>query len=360
MELNIGSNIKRLRIAKGLTQEQLAELLRVSGAAVSKWEAQNTYPDITMLIPLAGVFGVRVDDLLGYDEARVQQEIGGLLAEYQALNRAGRFAEASALLADARKRYPHNHRIMHTYMWDKAGGSAANRADVLLENRDEFLQICHCILDGCTDETLRLEALNMKAKLLHAQGDTTGALEILSQLPGVWMCAEQKKEQLFAKNTPEYQRWNRQNCYGAMEAMAVKLARSVRYDSALSPAEKALRLEAIGRALDRLCDTPGLGAFCLAAQTMYAELASMLSADAGSSVAAIIHAREMQFAAMDKTAAHAAGDESLLACITQRYGTADILSWQVEWLLSTSQPHLARLREQAAYMEMLMRHKHPQ
>lgn len=36
MELNIGTNIKRLRLAKGYTQERLAELLRVSGAAVSK------------------------------------------------------------------------------------------------------------------------------------------------------------------------------------------------------------------------------------------------------------------------------------------------------------------------------------
>lgn len=40
MELNIGMNIKRLRLARGLTQEQLAELLTISTAAVSKWEAK--------------------------------------------------------------------------------------------------------------------------------------------------------------------------------------------------------------------------------------------------------------------------------------------------------------------------------
>ena len=64
MELNIGMNIKRLRLAKGLTQEQLAELLTISTAAVSKWEAKNTYPDITMLFPLAEIFGVTVDELI--------------------------------------------------------------------------------------------------------------------------------------------------------------------------------------------------------------------------------------------------------------------------------------------------------
>lgn len=83
MELHIGTNIKRLRLEKGLTQEQLAALLCVSAAAVSKWEAKNTYPDITMLVPLAGVFGVSVDALLGYDEARAQEEVDKRLAEYR-------------------------------------------------------------------------------------------------------------------------------------------------------------------------------------------------------------------------------------------------------------------------------------
>ena len=78
MELNIGLNIKRLRLSKGLTQERLAELLSISTAAVSKWEAKNTYPDITMLFPLAEIFGVSVDELLGYDEAKAKAEIQGV------------------------------------------------------------------------------------------------------------------------------------------------------------------------------------------------------------------------------------------------------------------------------------------
>ena len=65
MELNVGRNIKRYRLLKGLTQEQLAERLCVTSAAVSKWEAKNTYPDITMLFPLANVFGITVDELFG-------------------------------------------------------------------------------------------------------------------------------------------------------------------------------------------------------------------------------------------------------------------------------------------------------
>ena len=72
MELNIGTNIKRMRQNKGLTQEQLADILGVSPAAVSKWEAKNTYPDITMLVPLALVFGITLDELMQYDEEKTK------------------------------------------------------------------------------------------------------------------------------------------------------------------------------------------------------------------------------------------------------------------------------------------------
>ena len=68
MEITIGENIRRLRREKGMTQEQLAEVLNVTNAAVSKWERGDSLPDITMLFPIAEFFGVSVDNLMGYDE----------------------------------------------------------------------------------------------------------------------------------------------------------------------------------------------------------------------------------------------------------------------------------------------------
>ncbi|MBR2296808.1 MAG: helix-turn-helix transcriptional regulator, partial [Clostridia bacterium] len=52
MKIAIGENIKRLRKQKGITQEKLAEAINVSVAAVSKWERDETYPDITLIFPL--------------------------------------------------------------------------------------------------------------------------------------------------------------------------------------------------------------------------------------------------------------------------------------------------------------------
>ncbi len=68
MEITIGENIKRLRRSRGMTQEQLAEILNISNAAISKWERGDSFPDITMLFPIADYFGISVDQLMGHDE----------------------------------------------------------------------------------------------------------------------------------------------------------------------------------------------------------------------------------------------------------------------------------------------------
>ncbi|MCQ2471463.1 MAG: helix-turn-helix domain-containing protein [Clostridia bacterium] len=60
----MGAFISALRKAKGITQKELAEMLNVSDKAVSRWECDQTAPDI-MLIPLiADIFGVTADELI--------------------------------------------------------------------------------------------------------------------------------------------------------------------------------------------------------------------------------------------------------------------------------------------------------
>lgn len=347
MELNIGINIKRLRLANGLTQEQLAELLTISTAAVSKWEAKNTYPDITMLFPLAEIFGVTVDELLGYDEAKA--DVDKILAEYQRLYVEGRFIEGKELIFNARKKYPHDYRIMNKYMWDIAGGSAGNDAETLLKNKDELTQLCDRILEGCTQDDLRAEAINMKAKLLYAAGDTDKALEILSKLPA-WH-APIVKEQLFGKDTAEYRYWNKKNCYGLMDVMSIKLARIIRFDPTLSVTEKIEHLEPIAEAFAEMSKQKDLEFFCIGEESIYAILAGMLTADSAP-IENVIRIREKQFSSMVKMMDLAKTDEILSEQI-KTYKTDDMLAWMLNRLLNSPHPQFAKLRENPKYMEML-------
>lgn len=63
----LDERIIQLRKGKGISQEQLAELLNTTRQAVSKWERGESYPDIDRLKDLAVYFGVSIDYLLGHD-----------------------------------------------------------------------------------------------------------------------------------------------------------------------------------------------------------------------------------------------------------------------------------------------------
>lgn len=66
--LSLGQKIAYLRKNKGLTQAQLAEKMSVSTQAVSKWETDQTAPDISLLYPLAKELDTTVDYLLSDKE----------------------------------------------------------------------------------------------------------------------------------------------------------------------------------------------------------------------------------------------------------------------------------------------------
>ena len=63
--LSFGQRLKFIRKEAEMTQNELAEQLMVSVQAVSKWECDNTMPDISQIVPLAAIFGVTTDWLLG-------------------------------------------------------------------------------------------------------------------------------------------------------------------------------------------------------------------------------------------------------------------------------------------------------
>ena len=75
--MTLGTTLRELRKERNLSQEKLAEELKVSRSAIAKWEADGGMPDVENLVQIARYFKVRVDDLLGNDET----ESGGTKAE---------------------------------------------------------------------------------------------------------------------------------------------------------------------------------------------------------------------------------------------------------------------------------------
>ncbi len=275
MEVTIGANIKRLRTAKNITQEQLSEVMNVTCAAVSKWERGETYPDITLLQPLAFYFEVSLDDLMGYDPKKIQAEINKVIALYREHwnNEKGR-----EIIIKAYHDYPNDYWIMHYYMWNLGGDFADNNPAVLIAHKDEFLAICDKILEGCTEEPLRLGAWNMRAKILHAEGKTEKALEIYNTKFADWYTTgEQKTEQLFAKNTDEYYFYVQKNMYELIDFAADKLGRSVFFDPAFTMQEKAERALLYGDLMLSAFQKTGEAFFLMAAKSFLGRIENDLT-----------------------------------------------------------------------------------
>ena len=63
-QIKVGAFLKDLRREKGITQEQLAEELGVSGRTISRWENGNNMPDISLLVEIAEYFDVHIPEII--------------------------------------------------------------------------------------------------------------------------------------------------------------------------------------------------------------------------------------------------------------------------------------------------------
>ena len=73
--MEMGKEIRRLRLDRGLTQEALAAAFNVSAQTVSKWECGNSIPDVQLLPEIAVYFGVTIDQLFAMTPAQQMERI---------------------------------------------------------------------------------------------------------------------------------------------------------------------------------------------------------------------------------------------------------------------------------------------
>lgn len=109
--MTLSESIRALRRERSMTQEQLAEAMNVSAAAVSKWENSQSVPDIAVLTALADFFEVSLDALVGYTvqpcrRAEAVEHIGRL-------TRQKRYQEAIAEAKEALRRYPNHFGVVY-------------------------------------------------------------------------------------------------------------------------------------------------------------------------------------------------------------------------------------------------------
>lgn len=107
--LDFGGRIKTLRLSKSMTQEQLAQRLRVSPQAVSKWENGVSLPDIQLLPELSILLGASIDALFSMTDDKRMERIDNMLWDQRFLSREEfeteeRFLKDKCLEPDAQAR----------------------------------------------------------------------------------------------------------------------------------------------------------------------------------------------------------------------------------------------------------------
>lgn len=138
------ANLRKLRLEKNLTQEQIAERLGVSAQSVSRWETSATLPDVMLLPEIARLYGVLVDDLFKPAVQGYQNNALRLLAVYERTGKPEDFLAAAQEFdkliregrasADDWRSYGVIHEYMVTYAIKKALSCYNHALDMSLSN----------------------------------------------------------------------------------------------------------------------------------------------------------------------------------------------------------------------------------
>ena len=358
MTLSIGSNIRQLRLQKNITQEQLAEAMQVTCAAVSKWERGESYPDITLLQPLAYYFNITLDELMGYQAAKIEQEIETILSDYASLYYTDS-AAAKKLITHARQNYPQDCRILHRYMWNLAGDLADNDITQLLFHKEELLRISRYLLEHSQETSFHLDALNIQAKLLWADGNTNDALAVYQKNFVNWYdTVGQKSEQLFSKDSSEFLYWVRKNMYELAAFAADKLVKAYFYDTTDSIPEKLQKLEYYGDAVLRFTNETKEPFFGIIAYKLFARLCNDLKyRTAERTDADLIRITDKYLAATQKITELSETDAILHEVTTAIHNTKRLLPWVTDYYLSAKQGINAELLQNPAYKAVLRKYE---
>lgn len=185
MAILIGDNLRRLRAKKGLTQEQLAEIFHVSAQAVSRWENDQAYPDVSMLPGMAMYYGVSVDEILGMEGVRKEERLHEIMNEIYTLARVGEMEGAIELARENLRIYPDNASLLMALgeaLARKAEDGAACREAIAVSER----VLAHHEISMKARSTT---AVNLLFLYIRA-GEQDEAKDLIRSLPHIWESRE--------------------------------------------------------------------------------------------------------------------------------------------------------------------------
>ena len=236
MDLNIGNTIANLRRQKGLTQEQLARMVGVSTPAVSKWETSASYPDITLLAPVARALNTNVDTLLCFSPELSDEQAAAFASELAAVAKKEGGKQALMRMQELLHAYPENPALqLHTA--SVLTEFPAEDEEQKQENRRQAKQMLADVRkSGCA--RLFASASYLLVRLCLEDNELKSAQDILDESPSPYPDLRFMKAELYERQgeTQTAQRFVQTELYISFQKMEACLEKLITYTS--DPQEK--------------------------------------------------------------------------------------------------------------------------
>ncbi len=206
--MELGKTIKKLRRARDMTQEALAEALSISPQAVSRWECGDGMPDISLLPVLCHLFEVSADELLGIDVAKKEAEVKRISDEAMSYAQRGYTEKAETILRDGLRLYPGSEKLLHDLLsvtyW-RADGDEKERY------LDECVSIGERLLETGTRDPVRHSAIQLLCYIYSGRGQMDRARELAATMPFIY-CSKESLTTHIERGDAQLramQQWNR-------------------------------------------------------------------------------------------------------------------------------------------------------
>ena len=174
--MTIGSNIKKLRRERDITQEQLAEHLHLTPSAISQWETDRVLPDIQYLPKLAHIFKVSTDEILGVNIQNCDEEIERIYQEVCELWCTAKRSEAEKLCREGIDRFPNAYILMEELAFNLSYSKKR-------QDQEESISLWERIYANVADESSRNFALGNLVDLYMKIGEVEKAKQLAENAP---------------------------------------------------------------------------------------------------------------------------------------------------------------------------------
>lgn len=174
--MSIGTNIKKLRRERDITQEQLAEMLHLTPSAVSQWETDRVLPDITYLPMLANIFRVSADVILGIDVESKDARIEEIYKEVRELWCTGQREQAEKLCREGLAEFPDAYILMEELAFNLSYSNDRAR-------QEESIALFERIRAGSNDEVSKNFAVGNLVQLYMQVGKPDVAKQLAESIP---------------------------------------------------------------------------------------------------------------------------------------------------------------------------------